>query len=233
MTELVWKEYRQNRLIVCVLFILLMLPYLFLGFAYWKWGDRFVPTAESERLFPWIVASLYSLGISQLAIALIGGNAIAGERVDRSAEFQCYLPISRRRIFAAKMLLFLTMASAIWLPNAAILWYCHPESATHRFESMDQATVLRVCLNIATTGLTFFCVAWCVSSIIKSPTFAICAGLVTPLIVIMGIVMVVEYGYECRVTDDLMEYWFRWICLSLSSICFLLGSWLFLRRVEP
>ena len=42
--------------------------------------------------------------ISQLSIALIGGNAISGERVDRSAEFLYSLPIARRKLLASKLL---------------------------------------------------------------------------------------------------------------------------------
>ena len=54
-------------------------------------------------------------------LALLGGNSIAGERVDRSAEFLAYLPVSRGRILASKLLVALAAVPLIWLPNLVIL----------------------------------------------------------------------------------------------------------------
>ena len=45
-------------------------------------------------------------------------------------------------------------------------------------------------MNIATTGLTFFCVAWCLSSFVASPAFDVCGGLITPFLVVSGIALV-------------------------------------------
>ena len=39
---------------------------------------------------------------------------------------------------------------------------------------------------IATTGLTFFCVAWCLSSFVAHPAFDVCGGVVVPLFVFSG-----------------------------------------------
>ena len=69
------------------------------------------------------MSSIYSLIISQLAIALIGGNAIAGERADRSAEFLCSLPITRKRILASKLLISLAIILVIWLTDTMLLMY--------------------------------------------------------------------------------------------------------------
>jgi len=111
MTWLLWKDYRHNRLIVFAGIILLLLPYVF--------GFWMVLNSEASRhpggwAFVIAVASLYSLGLGQVTLTLFGGNAIAGERVDRSAEFLACLPITRRKILASKLLLALMITAVIW-----------------------------------------------------------------------------------------------------------------------
>ncbi len=130
MKWLLWKDYRHNRLIVFTVLALLLGPHLIgLGIMF---GGRWVKidTRNGQAVYwtpKWeeIIggASGYSLCISQLAAALIGGNAIAGERVDRSAEFLYSLPIRRRKLLASKLLLALAIAVAIWLLNA-LIFFC-------------------------------------------------------------------------------------------------------------
>ena len=120
MKWLIWKEYRVQRLVLIVGAVLLVLPYaMVLGLF------RFAPVRGS--LADWcmglLVAAAYSVGISQLTMALLGGNAIAGERADRSAEFVAYLPLTRARILAAKLTVVLLGVAAIWVPNLLILGF--------------------------------------------------------------------------------------------------------------
>ena len=120
MRWLVWKEYRQNRLIVFAMLFLLVCAV----------RDRVLGVFHMESLqpeprtpvprLPLRGRRAYSLALSQLIMALIGGNAIAGERAERSAEFQAYLPIPRGKILAAKLLLVLVMVAVIWVPNALV-----------------------------------------------------------------------------------------------------------------
>ena len=63
---------------------------------------------------------MYSLALSQLTVALLGGNAIAGEAADCSAEFIAYLPLSRPRLLAGKLSLAFSAAVSIWGPNLLI-----------------------------------------------------------------------------------------------------------------
>ena len=87
-----------------------------------------------------------------------------------------------------------------------------------------------VLANTATTGLTFFGVAWLFSSFLTSPTFSVCAGLITPLLVVSGVAYI-DYLFEIR--DLNIGLWYRAICLTAAPVCFALGTWLYLRRVEP
>ena len=230
MQWLVWKEYRQNRLVVFVMLFLLAVPYLIGLFVLWKWGIAVQRWDIPQWKACLALASAYSIGISQLAVALIGGNAIAGERLDRSAEFQAYMPLPRRKILSAKLLLVMAMVAVIWLPNAAILWGTSDAlMSKHRPE--DYTFASEAFGNIAIVGLTFFCVGWLFSSMIRSPSIAVCAGLIAPLMVYLGIAYI-AYLREIKL-DPLLEFWFPRICLALSPICFVIGTWLYLRRVEP
>jgi ABC-type transport system involved in multi-copper enzyme maturation permease subunit len=228
MTWLLWKEYRQNRLIAYTALFLVAVPYVVGLYVLWKWGIR-VLAGHPQWKACLVGSGIYSIGLSQLAVALIGGNSIAGERIDRSAEFQAYLPIPRRKILAAKLLLALLIVASIWLPNGLILWGTCDELIP-RGGRIDLG-VVEMFGNIAIVGLTMFCVAWFVSSFVNSPTFAVCAGLVAPLTVVGGILFV-TYLREIP-EQPLLEILFPAICVTLSATCFVIGTWLYLRRVEP
>ncbi len=85
MKSLLWREYRRNRLLMLSGAVLVALPYL-IAFA----------------VNDFYVMANWSLGLSNMMAALLGGNAIAGETADRSAEFLAYLPVSRLQRFFSK-----------------------------------------------------------------------------------------------------------------------------------
>jgi ABC-type transport system involved in multi-copper enzyme maturation permease subunit len=245
MKWLLWKDYRHNRLIVVAALALLMVPYL-VGFGVIV-GGRWVKNGVSSNgqvdywVPPWksILAgsSLYSLAISQITFALIGGNAISGERVDRSSEFLYSLPLRRTKLFASKLLFALAIAATVWLVNVAVLW-CFV-NAVPELQARSNDLLVGVA-NIAATGLLFFCVAWFLSSMIGSPAFDVCGGVVAPLFVISGILLIDWMFWmaglsERRVSDSdwSVQMWYWGICLTLAPLCFAIGTWHYLRRVEP
>jgi len=227
MRWLFWKEYRLNRLIVYVTLFLMVFPHLFALYAIW-WRYRHYGIPAGTWLDYLAVSSLYGLCLSQAALALIGGNAMAGERADRSAEFQAYLPLTRGKILGAKLLMALAIAGMIWLTNASILCMLGRDNGYEFWRNTEELIV--VLANTATTGLTFFGVAWLFSSFLTSPTFSVCAGLITPLLVVSGVAYI-DYLFEIR--DLNIGLWYRAICLTAAPVCFALGTWLYLRRVEP
>ncbi len=233
MNWLFWKEYRQNLVIVIALLLMLGVPHLFGLFGMWDEWHR----GSWQRLHEmWrqilAVSSLFSLMLSQVALAVIGGNAIAGERADRSAEFQAYLPLTREKILAAKLLLVLAIVAMIWLIDPLIVWGIVASSVNHP----PVADVAPVMIIVAITGLVFFCVAWFFSTFLRSPTFSVVAGLMTPAI----IASLIWYGFylaqgnQWRPGTDLI-FQICYVCISLAVALpsFGFGTWLYLRRVEP
>jgi ABC-type transport system involved in multi-copper enzyme maturation permease subunit len=236
MSWLFWKEYRQNLVVVITLLVMLVVPHLFglfaIGYEWHKLSWQVLPPDWQEVLCG---ASLYSLGLSQLALALIGGNAIAGERADRSAEFQVYLPLSRGKILAGKLLLVLAIAVVIWTINPLIVRSTLPLLRRDRVPFPDMPSFM---INTAITGMVFFCAAWFFSQFLRSPTFSVAAGLVTPVIIISVIgygayLILGEHPPDPTVTPAIIENCYVSVSVAVALLSFGFGTWLYLRRVEP
>jgi len=246
MRWLLWKDYRHNRLIVLTALVLLLGPHLIgLGILC---GGRWVKmgTHNGQAVY-WTPngkdviggATVYSFVISQLAVALIGGNAIAGERVDRSAEFLYSLPIQRRKLLASKLLLALAIVATIWLFNALVIFgIILYETGGGPIPLPDHVNwdFVLVMANGAITALMFFCVAWFFSSFVASPTLAVCAGLISPALVASGIAstdLLLKMSGLNELSGLEMALWYLFLCLTIALACFAVGTWHYLRRVEP
>jgi ABC-type transport system involved in multi-copper enzyme maturation permease subunit len=235
MNWLLWKDYRQNRVAFYSAAFFMLLPHLailyvvcretWLGVAqgHGQWADYFAG------------AALYGFVFSQLSIAVIGGNAFSGERVDRSAEFLFSLPISRGKIALSKLLVSLALILAIWLITSLILaGLLIAPTRWGASDPHDLADIWNVAACAAVVSTTFFCVAWCLSSFLTNATVAVLGGLITPLLVLSGIALT-SYLLDLDVnrSGDRFTALFEWTCLTISPICFGLGTWYYLRRVEP
>jgi ABC-type transport system involved in multi-copper enzyme maturation permease subunit len=227
MKWLVWKEYRVQRLVLIVGAVLVLAPY-FVVFGLF----RFTPAGGS--MAAWclglLIAAAYSAAISQLTMALLGGNAIACERADRSAEFLAYLPVSRARILAGKLAVVLLAGASIWGPNLLVVWLTSAGLGDLVEKSYFIRLVWSVAAGTAATGLVFFCVGWFLSSMLESPTFAVCGGLLTPVL-ILTVIQLVRWVLETP--EEVAKPWYLGTCLVLAPVCFVAGTWYYLRRVEP
>lgn len=232
MKWLYWKEWRQNRVVIIALAVLLVVPYVFsfIGIGIEMHREHYSSVIARQYL---INAAMYSLGICQLALALIGGNAIAGERSDRSAEFQAYLPLSRRKILGSKLLMVLTVFGIIWLVNPTVICFLRPWNLQMR----GYQDGFWIALNLAVTGLLLFGIAWLFSSFLTSPTFSVAAGIVAPLILGGLLAYITHLFIQERFGAPVAEAFMALSYLSLSVltaiVSFGLGCWLYLRRVEP
>jgi ABC-type transport system involved in multi-copper enzyme maturation permease subunit len=227
---LLWKEYRQNRMIVYIMFGLLLLPYpIVLGVFIFNPPTPPEGVSQIHLIFPMV--TLYGIFLAQLVMALIGGNLIAGERVDRSVEFFDSLPIPRGKSLLAKLLLVAAMVVVIWLPNSVILWsFVGPWLFNDPKLLHDLAETMWL---IAATGLTLFCVAWFFSSLIKSPVLAVCGSIVVPVVGFWSPVFFAYLSNGSYSDTATQTAWYLKICLVSSVFCFLTGTWVYLRRVEP
>ena len=230
MRWLLWKDYRQYRPIVFTALCLLVVPHLIVLIAVCKYGltghREFSHWAEY-----FAVSSVYGLALCLVSVALFGGNVIASERADRSAEFLFSLPCTRRRLLASKLLLALAVVATPWLVDGLIFSCVAVTTDLLETRRVDQSVVI-ILANLAVAGVAIFSVAWCLSSLIASPALAVCGGLVAPLFVIAGVYFV-DYVFALKIEDPDVLTWWQGICLALSPPCFALGVWLYLRRIEP
>ncbi|MCE5301730.1 MAG: ABC transporter permease subunit [Planctomycetaceae bacterium] len=231
---LLWKEYRQNRFIVYAALAILLGPYL-IGFgALYGWRLIYFPMRvtppdwTNHCLQVLTFTNFYSLSLSLLSIALIGGNAISGERVDRSSEFLFSLPLRRSKILISKFLLAALVIAVIWLLNGSI--------ALKMPKNTFDAGILPI---LGVSSLVIFCSAWFFSSLVTSPAFDVCGGLITPFLVVLGIHftawLLTPHG-AVSFAPGYNIFFFRWylcMCCVIAPVCFCIGTWRYLRRVEP
>ena len=224
MKALLWKDYRHNRQILVGLAIMLLIPYLFLMGA--ELGTRlwYVDASENwTELFR--MASIASLLLTVLAIGFLGGNAIAGERVDRSAEFVAYLPISRRPAVASKAIVAIGASLAFWLVNASVACV-----TSWMIDDLPLNLVLEGVLFTTTGAVLIFGASWLFSSFMSSPPIATIMGLAT--VVVYGLTMTLidqARGLDTPRTDPLYFV----LCVVLGGVCFVAGVICYVRRIEP
>ena len=227
------REYRLNRLILIAGAGSLLLPYVAVLVALcWAKVRGGTHIGADQAAEGFIVAAAYSLILSQLIVGVLGGNAIAGERADRSAEFVAYLPLSRPRRLAGKLSLAFCAAVSIWGPNLLILLTLLSSFPNAQIDVAPDSFI--VVSYIAITGLAFYGVAWLISSLQSSPTFAVVGGLITPLLIVWGLSAAAWAadmpGSTC---NRFVTTGYATICLVLAILCFWIGTWYYLRRVEP
>ena len=225
MKWLVWKEFGQNRPIMIAAGILLIVPHLVVLIYGLLCEDP-----STARVPEAIVLSVaYSIVLSQLTLALLGGNAIASERADRSAEFLFYLPLSRTRILAGKMTLAIIVALLIWGVNLLILHLAFP--SIWRSDAGGAIMIRRTLLGAVLTGAVMYSAGWLLSTRWETPTFPICGGLAAPFVVLLAILTATWAGeYQFH---EVAWPWYQRVCPIVAVLAFLAGTWSYLRRVEP
>lgn len=224
MRALLWKDYRQNRSFLAAAGAFLLLPYAFavlIGVVDLLRDDY---SAEVVWALYLATASISSLFISVVLSAFIAGNAVAGERADRSAEFAAILPISRRSGIISKALLAVTACVLMWPCNGLVLYLTVMKSTSHSPISLDIVPVL------ATTTVFAFGVSWLVSTLVSRPATAAVSGLIAVAILSMGFSILDE---AWNIDADAFASLYPLLSLLLGSGCFVAGVVCYFWRVEP
>ncbi len=226
MKTLLWKDFRQNRRFLVVAAVFLVIPYAFIlcvGI-----GEQFAGhhSFRGHWLEYFHAAALTAVGLSVLLTAFIAGNAIAGERADRSAEFAAYLPISRTSAVTSKALLAFGVCLFICLIN--ILTFHATVPVDGNWPGPDTREVISVA---GLTALCMFGVAWLFSALLTSPAMAAIPGLLAPLLLVLGLSFIEMAPGPEWVSDSI--WWYLVLCSVLGLACFAAGTLYYLRRVEP
>ena len=260
MKWLLWKDYRQNRLIVFIGLALLFGPYV-IGLGVFC-GGRLDHEWNAQRPYRLLGAARTrnSLGRELVRTCSFAVDHRirwwkfhSGRVADRSAEFLYALPIARRRLLASKLLFALVIGAVIWLVAGAVVGGLvigarQPVPPERVWDFFIGAMAIGMMIGI--TSLTFFCVAWFLSSFVISPALDVCGGLITPVLVgtTLGIVdaalrgsglsqeglgLAVEHGGRASFAVPVFVWCYCAVCFVIAVVCFGVGTWHYLRRVEP
>ncbi len=227
MSALLWKDWRINRAVLGLLAMLAIGPHL--GAIMWLIYEQrpHWPNAESwTYMLGW--SSFTSLLLAQVGLAILGGNTIAAERADRSAEFLAYLPPTRVVKLVSKVIVAIAAGAGLWafflLMTEVVVPALGAEPGVGFQDDMPW-------INMLAGGLLLFCGGWLGSSLLSSPALAVCLGFA----VTFGVPMLLGassalVGWPPR---ESMESWMVAVMFITAAACFIGGSWYYLLRVEP
>ena len=224
MKDLLWKDFRENRTVLTAIGLLLLIPYgisiviavvdLYRGYT----------TSWAELL---LSGSTIALFLSAGVTSFIAGNAIAGERANRSAEFAAYLPIPRQSAVTSKAIVAISSCLFILLVNFGI----NRLAAWVQSDRSHDVPVQDLAFFGLPAVVLMFGVAWLFSSFSRSPVIAAASGLVAFLVLIGPSTFSMSHA-----TGRISDSWLYWYC-STSLIAgiggFVVGVVHYLRRVEP
>jgi ABC-type transport system involved in multi-copper enzyme maturation permease subunit len=234
MRNLLWKDFWQNSRVMLAVGIVAAIPYavvlvIMAGEVVAHPSNLTAHLPSQADLIDAIKgASAVSLGLCILMAAFIGGNAIAGERADRSAEFAAGLPIPRGKALASKAMVAVVPCMAMWAINAAV-WLIGRQIDLHAGTNGkgDDLLVLPFCL----LGLVaMLCLSWLFSSLGKSPAIAAAAAIGTAAS--LYIALAVLAGSK-GLPDGFLLVWLPIAGSIMSLLAFVAGEEISRRRVEP
>jgi len=183
-------------------------------------------------------ANVLSLGLSLMTIGMLAGNAIAGERADRSAEFNAYLPVSRQQRLASKLIIPAIVISSI-IGVSILTWHLFLGLGNSAHSMVDLGGWgIYLSLAVAAYG-----VSWLFSSLQSSVVLASVAGYVGNFLICgvavgyavsqyeepVGLVFAGDVESQFHEAFDPM---INLLSLVVASVSFAIGSWRYLRSTE-
>jgi len=172
MKMLLWKDYRlsSNCFIAGLAFIIM--PYLLL----------FYPDVEFPGMW------MFSTCLSQITMAILGGNIIASEREDRSAIFLNYQGASRKMVISSKLICCIFTFILIDAIAFIISLWISSKGFHHEFGAKPWE-ILGI---VSAFGLYFFGSSWLISLFLR-PMLAIVAGILSPYVIFYIVLILMHY----------------------------------------
>ena len=226
MRQLLWKDYRLNRGLLVLSVVGLAGVYvagLTVEFSH-TWPAIPAPQAWADGVYSY---GHLSLSVMPFIAALLAGNAIACERADRSAHFLAYLPPTKLRIVASKVIVVASAVAVFCCGNLLLMYAVAPRLAEDPADFMymmgSPAATLAGCLFT-------FGIGWLGSACLEKPTIPVLAALASPIVLAMILTTLAALLGISRF--ELVE-WSPIIGLWVGIAAFCAGTWCYFRRVEP
>ncbi len=222
---LVWKDFRNQQRFLIAAGVFLLMPHLIAAAALLVNQLGKHPVHDDELAVFFWAACLADLGIVALLSPFMAGNAIAGERADRSAEFTAYLPIPRKDAITSKIIVTLGVCIGMLAVCAGVALFVQGILPVHA-NAPEPLPELRPYVATIVLG---FGVAWLASSMVRSAAYAAAAGIVLPISI--GVTLSVLGEMESLRTADMLTAYVV-ACWVIGPASFIAGIVYYLRRIE-
>ena len=225
MRNLLWKDYRQNRGVLLAVVIIAVGPYV-AALVITAFRALFWPPGQRAWMEGIQQASRVGLIVSAVLTAFMGGNAIAGERADRSAEFAAGLPIHRPESILSKALIALIPCLFLWALSAVANLCSALEGKLTTSGDLELMLATLLCL------ILFFGLSWMFSALLRSPVISAAAAIGAAVALSLG-------GATLRNTvapeplDNIQVIALLVLPVTVGFLSFLTGTLICLRRQEP
>jgi hypothetical protein len=217
---LIWKDILGNRFPLFLAVSLLVASYGGAAIFYsvdvsltaHSWGRRLEEILRA--------GALVSHATAQLSLAVLAGNLVASERVNRSAEFLAYLPPSRGMVLTAKATVLGVSALVLLLVPLSIAGLTALDG-----KGPSAGTLLIIFCTISAIGFCASGIGWLGSCCLQSNAVAILFAILTPLILAIAI------KHLCKDPESTAILIAAYLAIGLAG--FLFGTRHYLNRVEP
>ncbi len=225
MKGLIWKDFCLNRpLLVLGALILIGLYGIGVVVEIHSTWPKFPPSKQwAEMLVSYSTISLY---LSFVMTGLLGGYAIACERADRTAHFLAFLPPNKAQILASKLVVAAS-ATALWWSWILFTVFV---LAPHLGGEASDFTGAYSGRGFAAMCVLTFGVGWLASAYLETTIVPIILANGAP--VVLGLLMVFV-GDLLTVPRFEMAKWATPAGLTIGIVAFLVGTFHYLRRLEP
>jgi ABC-type transport system involved in multi-copper enzyme maturation permease subunit len=226
--SLVRKDLRINASVFVVGLLAWLSPFVMVSVVRLLNERRFGGPAPGSWVVDLLMSGTMSLVFTAFTALLLGANAFAAERSDRSAEFLAILPATRRQIVASKLLVALVPLAAIWTADLVLLVLLNRALPPGR---QTYAPEVEGFVFVGAMTLMAFGVAWFASSILERPLTALGVTLLVAFGVMLGAWL------AAWLLPDAPGNWLSralYVVLAVLGLAgFVAGTWIALRRVEP
>ncbi len=223
---LFWKDVRINRLPLLTGVVLLIVPY-FLAIGTFSLNP---PSGGTSAMWGSILVlgSMYSLGLSQFTLAVLAGNVIAVERVDRSAEFLGYLPPSKAQILLSKSALLIGTGIVVTAVNLATMMVAN--SLVGSLNASAPGMSILDFSQISLVGVGAAGVGWAASAKFETTGVPVLIAIATPMMV-PGAFYLTYFAFGWPL-EELSGTTILLTCGLVGAVFFVVGWIYYLRRVE-
>ena len=230
MITLLWKDFRNNLVLVWAGLGLLLLPIIGVPLYVLMSVPRDQNVTWDEAFYAvrmgLLVGSIMALILSQFTMLCLGGQLIAGERATPTAQFLHYLPPTRGQIITSKLIFCLSGGAIIWLVYAGVVAFINA------WPMEENGISSGFLLELAAVGIALFGASWMVSSMVESSTLAMGLGALA-VVLVAALVVIARYWFDLPDANAECDWLRVSFFFAIGVVGVIAGCIYFIRRVEP